>query len=89
MKFVKDDIRVKEQKEIRWNQYESNVLEIIIKSNKIKLFINQDEPNCLSIQNTLNRIDEIVLCDKENRVGSAISQLFNFKIIRYDIFENH
>jgi hypothetical protein len=89
VKFVKDDIRVKEQKEIRWNQYESNVLEIIIKSNKIKLFINQDEPNCLSIQNTLNRIDEVVLCDKENRVGSAISQLFNFKIIRYDIFEDH
>lgn len=41
------------------------------------------------MQNTLNKIDEVVLCDKENRVGSAISQLFNFKIIRYDIFEDH
>ncbi len=38
------------------------------------------------MQNTLGKVDEIVLCDKDGAMASTISHLFSFKIIQYNIF---
>ena len=43
VKLVKNKFIGKEQKEFKWNQYECNKIEIVLKSNKIKLSINNNE----------------------------------------------
>ena len=58
----------------------------MLKSNKIKLLINNEEGNILFMENTLGKVDEITLCDQESGMGPAISQLLSFKIIQYSIF---
>lgn len=68
-------------------QYEANTIEIVLKYNKIKLFINNNDTNCLTIENSLTKVDEMVLCDREAGIGSAISQLLEFKVIEYNLVE--
>jgi len=49
VKVVKNNIWGKEQKEFQWFQYEVNTIEIVMKSNKIKMTINNDENVFLSM----------------------------------------
>ena len=42
VKLVKNNFFGKEQKEFKWNQYESNKIEIVLKTNKIKLSVNNN-----------------------------------------------
>lgn len=49
VKVVKNNIWGKQQKEFQWSQYEANNIEIVLKSNKIKMFINNNDNAFLSM----------------------------------------